>query len=142
MYKDILLPIDLGQKGSWEKALPFAVDLARHYSARLHVMTVVPDYGFHYVAQFFPAGYETGMLEEANARLHEFVRTNVPEGIQVQHIVAHGNIYREIVRAADEIGADVIVMASHSPDVSDFIIGPNAERVLHKYGRSVFIVRK
>jgi len=142
MYKDILLPVDLGQKESWEKALPFAVDLARHYPARLHVMTVVPDYGFHYVAQFFPPGYEVAMLDEASLRLHDFVRAHVGDGIAVQHIVAHGSIYREIVRVADEIGADVIVMASHSPDVADFIIGPNAERVLHKYTRSVFIVRK
>jgi Universal stress protein UspA and related nucleotide-binding proteins len=141
MYKDILLPIDLGQKASWEKALPFAVDLARLYAARLHVMTVVPDYGFHYVAQFFPPAYETGMLDEANAKLHAFVKATVPAGMAVQHVVVHGSIYREIVRIADEIKADVIVMASHSPDVSDFVIGPNAERVLHKFARSVFIVR-
>jgi nucleotide-binding universal stress UspA family protein len=141
MYGDILVPIDLGQPSSWVKAIPFAVEMARHFQARLHLMTVVPDYGFHYVSQYFPAGYEKGMIEEANRVLHEFVREHVPEEVSVEHIVAHGSIYREIVRVAEEVEADAIVMASHTPEVSDFIIGPNAERVLHKFRRSVFVIR-
>ena len=141
MFKDILIPVDLGQEASWTKALPFAVDLAGHYGARLHVMTVIPDYGFHYVAQFFPEGYEDKLLSQADGDLHALVEKHVPPEIAVQHIVAHGSIYREIVEAAERLKADVIVMASHTPDVSDIIIGPNAERVLRSFGHSVFIVR-
>lgn len=142
MYKDILIPVDLGEEASWRKALPFAVEMARMFSAHLHVMTVVPDSGFHYVSQFFPAGYETRMIEETNETLHAFVRENVPEGIPVQHIVAHGSIYREIVKAVEEIGADAVIMASHTPGLSDVVIGPNAERVLHHVKCSVFVIRE
>lgn len=141
MFKDILIPVDLGQEASWSKALPFAVDLADHCGARLHVMTVVPDSGFHYVAQFFPEGYEKHMLEEANRKLHELVEAHVPETLEAQRIVAHGSIYREIVDAAAAVGAQVIVMASHTPSVADSIIGPNAERVLHAFPGSVFVIR-
>ncbi len=142
MYKDILIAVDLGQEASWRKALPFAVELARTFSADLHVMTVVPDSGFHYVSQFFPAGYEKGMIEAANTALHEFVAKHVPAGITVQHIVAHGSIYRQIVKAVETIGADAVVMASHTPDMSDVVIGPNAERVLHNVKCSVFVIRE
>lgn len=142
MYQDILIAVDLGEEASWRKALPFAIEMTRNFSARLHVVTVVPDSGFHYVSQFFPAGYEERMIEEANKALHEFVGENVPEGISVQHIVAHGSIYREIVKAVEEIGADAVVMASHTPDLSDMVIGPNAERVLHHVKCSVFVIRE
>jgi len=142
MYKDILIAVDLGQEASWRKALPFAVELARTYSANLHVITVVPDSGFHFVAQYFPAGYEKGMIEDANKALHAFVDAHVPAGIPVQHIVAHGSIYREIVDAADRIGADAVVMASHTPGLTDALIGPNAERVLHHVKSSVFVIRE
>ena len=135
-------PVDLGQEASWRKALPFAIDLAQRYGASLHVMTVVPDHGFHYVSQFFPEGYEEKMLQDADERLHALVRERVPADLDVQHIVAHGTIYREIVAAASRIAADAIVMASHTPDVADVIIGPNAERVLHHFPRSVLIVRE
>jgi nucleotide-binding universal stress UspA family protein len=142
MYKDILIAVDLGQEASWRKALPFAVELARHYSANLHVITVIPDSGFHYVSQYFPAGYEKGMIEDANTALRAFVGKHGPSGIPVQHIVAHGSIYREIVDAADRTGADAVVMASHTPDLTDVVIGPNAERVLHHVKCSVFVIRE
>ena len=142
MFKEILIAVDLGEEASWRKALPFAVEMARNFSANLHVMTVVPDSGFHYVSQFFPAGYEEGMIAEAKQALHEFVGEHVPAGIKVQHIVAHGSIYREIVSAAEGIAADAVVMASHTPDLSDVLIGPNAERVLHHVKCSVFVIRE
>ncbi len=142
MFKDILIAVDLSQEASWRKALPFAVEMARNFSANLHVMTVVPDSGFHYVAQFFPAGYEKGMIAEANKALHAFVATHVPAGIKVQHVIAHGSIYREIVDAAERIGADAVVMASHTPGLADAVIGPNAERVLHHVKCSVFVIRE
>ncbi len=141
MFKDLLIAVDLGEEASWRKALPFAVEMARNFSANLHVMTVVPDSGFHYVSQFFPAGYEKGMIDEAKKKLHAFVEKHVPEGITVQHVVAHGSIYREIANAVDEIGADAVIMASHTPDLSDVLIGPNAERVLHNVKCSVFVIR-
>lgn len=140
MYKNILVPVDLGEKSSWERSVPFAVDFALHYGAHLYVMTVVPDYGFHYVSQFFPPGYEQGMLEKAKTILEKFVGEHVPKDITVQHIVAHGSIYREIVKAAERIDADAIIMASHRPEYTDYVIGPNAERVLHQFKRSVFVI--
>lgn len=142
MYKDMLLPIDLGQKSSWQKALPLAVELGKSFGAHLHIMTVVPDHGFHYVSQYFPAGYEERMIATAEENLRDFASEHVPEDVKVQLIVAHGSIYRQIAKTAEDIGADLIIMASHTPDATDFLMGPNAEKVLHHFKRSVLIVRE
>ena len=45
MYRDILITVDLGDEASWKQALPTAVEYARAFGSRLHVMTVVPDFG-------------------------------------------------------------------------------------------------
>ena len=45
MYKNILIPIDLNQNSSWQKALPTALEYCRAFGAKLHVMTVIPDFG-------------------------------------------------------------------------------------------------
>ncbi len=142
MYKDILLPIDLSQESSWKKALPLAIELGKSFGSGLHIMTVVPDYSFHFVAQYFPPGYEDKMIKAADERLRDFVGEHVADNVQVQLIVAHGSIYRQVAKAAEEIGADLIIMASHTPDATDFLIGPNAEKVLHHSKRSVLIVRE
>lgn len=141
MYKDILLPVDLNHDSSWKNALPTAIEYCKAFGARLHVLTVLPDFGLPLVANYFPADFEEKARETANARLHEFVSAHIPQDIPVQHIVAEGAAYKEILRIAEEISADLIVMASHHPGIRDYLLGPNAERVVRHYDRSVLVVR-
>jgi nucleotide-binding universal stress UspA family protein len=141
MYKNILLPIDLNQESSWEKALPTAVNFCKTYDAALHVMNVVPDFGMAVVGTYFPEGFEQKALEGARAELHEFVRQNVPDGVNVQHIIGHGTVYDEILRVAKDIKADLIVLAASRPELKDFLLGPNAARVVRHFDGSVLVVR-
>ena len=141
MYKSILLPVDLGQKSSWEKALPTAVELAQANSAELNVITVLPEFGLSMVSVNFPADYEKKALASVSEALDEFVKQHVPEGITVRSHVAHGTIYSEIIAAADKLGCDIIVISSHRPEMRDYLIGPNAARVVRHAKQSVFVVR-
>lgn len=141
MYNDILLPIDLGNESSWKKALPAAIEYCTAFGARLHVMTVVPEYGSPMVAQFFPEGHEAKMRETAGVALHKFVADRIPDSIRVQHIVGEGTIYKTIIETADKIGADLIIMGSHRPELQDYLLGPNAARVVRHSAKSVLVVR-
>ncbi len=141
MYKNVLLTVDLNHESSWEKALPTALACCRCFGATLHVMTVMPDYGMAIVGSFFPEGYEEDMLKGAGERLDAFIREHVPADVEARYIVAHGTIYEEILRCAGEIGADLIVMASHRPELKDYLLGPNAARVVRHADRSVLVVR-
>lgn len=141
MFKDVLIPVDLNADASWRKALPVAIELCRTFGARLHVMTVLPDFGLSMVSQFFPQGYEEKMTEEANKRLHALCREHVPSDLKLQHIVCDGIIYEEILQTARQIKADLIVMASHRPELADYLLGPNAARVTRHADCSVMVVR-
>ena len=141
MFKNILVPIDLNQPSSWETALPTAIELCRRDGAKLHVMTVIADIYVGHVAEYFPPGAEDQFLERAAAALHDIVKKQVSEDITVQEIVADGSIYREILSAAEKVGADLIVMASHRPELKDYLIGANAGRVVRYAGCSVMVVR-
>ena len=141
MYKDILLPVDLNHESSWRKALPAALELSKTFGARLHIMTVVPDFGMSIVGSFFPKDYERRSLQAAKTALHEFTKKHLPKGVSCQHIVSHGTVYEEILDAAREIKADLIVMGSHRPELKDYLLGPNAARVVRHASRSVMVVR-
>ena len=67
--------------------------------------------------------------------------TSPPNDVTIQHIVGHGSIYQEILSCAKKIGADLIVMASHRPELEDYLIGPNASRVTRHANCSVMVVR-
>lgn len=141
MFKSILLPVDLGQESSWKKALPSAVELARAGAAQLHVMTVMPDFGMSMVSVAFPPDYEKKGLAAVKQALEEFVKEYVPDGLSVKSHVAHGSIYSEIMAAADKLGCDLIILSSHRPEMRDYLIGPNAARVVRHAKQSVFVVR-
>lgn len=141
MYKDILCPIDLNEESSWNKALPTAVEYCKSFGATLHVMNVVPHFGMSVVGSYFPKDFEQKAIEGAREQLHEFVRQHVPEGVKVQHIVAHGTTYDEILRVAREIKADLVLLAAHRPELKDYLLGPTAARVVRHFEGSVLVVR-
>jgi nucleotide-binding universal stress UspA family protein len=142
MYRNILLPVDLSDEHSWRKALPTAIALRAAFQAQLHVMTVVPDFGLPMVGQFFPEGYEAKAHQHVAAELEAFVAQQVPEDVTARRIVATGKIYQQILRVAKEVGADLIVMGSHHPELSDYLLGPNAARVVRHADCSVMVVRE
>ena len=141
MFKEILLPVDLGNPETQEKAVAAAVEMAKAFGCRLHVMTVVPDFGESFVSSFFPVDFQEKAIAAANEQLHAFAKAHVPEGIPVQHIVAHGSIYSEVVDYSKKVGADLIVMASHRPELSDHLLSPNAAQVERHADCSVLVVR-
>ena len=141
MYKHILLAVDLGDENSWQKALPGSIDFCKAFEATLHVVTIVPDFGMSIVGQFFPEDYADEAIAGAREQLHTFVKTHVPGGVRVQHIVGYGPVHEEILRISEDIECDLIVVASHRPGLSDYLLGPNAARVVRDSNCSVLVVR-
>ncbi len=141
MYKSILLPVDLNQESSWKKALPTAIHLAKSMSAKIHVITVIPDYGMAVVGNFFTADYEHFATTKTQESMDGFIKDNLPADLVASDTVVHGTIYKEIVAAADGQGCDLIVLSSHRPETSDYLLGPNASRVVRHANQSVFVVR-
>jgi len=141
VFKDILLPVDREHEASWQTSLPVAIDYCKASGARLHVLTVVPGLGVGNVSSFLPMDFEQKILDQAGQWMHAFARDHVPSGIAVQHIVGHGKVHREILRVAAEIGADLIVMASHRPELADHLLGSNAAHVVQHAKCSVLVVR-
>lgn len=141
MYREIMLAVDLNEDSSWRQALPTAVEYCRAFGSTLHIVTIAPDFSLPFVGQFFSDDYAKTVADLLLAALHDFVREHVPEDVRVQHIVSEGTVYQEILKVAGDIGADLIVMASHRPELKDYLLGPNAARVVRHAECSVLVVR-
>lgn len=141
MYKKILLPFDLGAPTGQEKAIKSAVQLAQATDSELHIMTVVPDFGMSLVGSFFPADYEKKVVAQTQKQLSQLVSEQIPEGITTREIVAYGTIYSEILDYAKKQKIDLVIMASHRPELKDYLVGPNAARVVRHAKCSVMVVR-
>ncbi len=141
MYRHVLLPVDLDQPASWDRTLPVVVGMCRGADTRLTVMTVVPGFTMTMVEQYFPPETMARMIADTGARLKAFVADNLPAGTSAATVVAEGKIYQEIIATAAATGADIIVMGSHSPELRDYLLGPNAARVVRHAPISVLVVR-
>ena len=142
MFKNILLPIDLGEETSWQKPLAVAVDMCRKNDAVLRVMTVIPDLGMNIVAQYFPKGYEKEVAQKTLTQLKDFVHEHIPSDITVKHAVGEGSIYETILSVARQTKADLIIMESLRPELKDYLLGPNAARVVRHAECSVLVIRE
>jgi nucleotide-binding universal stress UspA family protein len=139
MYSTILVPIDTSQENAWTFSLPVASEMAQKFSARIHAMTVVPDY---LLQGFYPDLGSGEVTRETEEKLTKIVQANVPKDVPVTSSVARGGIYHEILRVAREMPADLIVMASHRPEMKDYLLGSNAGHIVIHAPCSVFVVRE
>ena len=144
MTNNIIALIDLDDENSWRKALPTAIDHAKHSGARLHVLNVVPDGMFRMtvVAQPIMEDYERKAADVARERLAALVQEHAVEGIDVDPVVRLGSVYKEALNFARDIGADLIVMGAHQPGMADFLLGSNASQIVRHARCSVWVVRE
>ena len=147
--KKVLVPIDLEHKSTWAKALPTGVDQAKMMQGEVWLMTVVPHMVSGLDWRYAIRGEEQGSIDydikdfvaQAESRMQDLAKELIPKEVFGGIIAAHGTIYEKIVDAANEIDAEIIVMAAHRPSLADYLLGPNTARVARHARCSVQIVR-
>lgn len=149
MAKKILVPIDLEHQSSWLTALPEGVAQARAAGGEVWLMTVVPHITSGIDWRYAIRGEQEGSIDydisdfvgQAEERMREIASEHIPDELFGGVVAAHGTIYQKIVDAANEIDADLIMMAAHRPSLKDYLLGPNTARVARHATCSVQIVR-
>lgn len=143
MSTSVLCAIDLSNGEIDSPVLLEAAKLADLDGAQLDVVTVLPDYGDAWVSTFFEAQHHDKMEAEARRQLEQLCIRTLGEArnATIRHIVCTGAAYREILRTAEKAGSDLIVIGAHKPDLKDYLLGPNAARVVRHSKCSVYVVR-
>ncbi len=118
MYKNIMAPVDLSPMEN--PAISVATRLAREFDATLHLVRAVAP---PVIIQPIPPMKAFEITEQALAEEHEASRRKLEAlgaevekeaGVRVQTTLKDGRVTQTLRDHAVEIGADVIVMASHS----------------------------
>lgn len=137
MFNKIMVPVDLGHLDRIERALGVAADLAGHYGASLVYVSVTaatPGTLAHNPAEF------TRKLE-AFAKSDGAARGVTPEA---KAMIAHDpttDLDDVLLRAAEETGADLVVMASHRPGLAEYFWPSNGGKLAAHTSHSVMLVR-
>lgn len=143
MTTTVLCALDINRPDEDAEILRTAKRLADLDNARLDVITVVPDFGASLVGAYFEDHHvktaKDGAAKALDAMVERVIGSEANQ--TVRHIVAVGSVYEEVLKAARLSGADLIVIGAHRPDLKDYLLGPNAARVVRHSDCSVYVVR-
>ncbi len=140
MPRKILVPIDLEHGLHVDEVLRIAADFATGDDAEVELLSVI-EAAPVVVSQFLPESYEAMASTKIEQELAALVAGMGAAADKVSTAVRFGGTYQEILAHAEKIDADLIVIGSHRPNVSDYLLGSTAARVVRHAGCSVFVVR-
>lgn len=140
-YKHILLAVDFFDKN--QVVADRAKDLAERYQARLsivHVVDTLPitDPAYELLMPF-DMDLTAEFLAAAKSKLNALAKKlNVPES---DLRLETGSPKHEIIRVAEDLKADLIVIGSHGRHGLALLLGSTANSVLHHAACDVLAVR-
>ncbi|MDR2335395.1 MAG: universal stress protein [Burkholderiaceae bacterium] len=146
MFTNILIPVDGSTTAL--SAVSKAAGLAKTYGSTVTVLYVIDPYPFTGVGADFAYGqsqYLTAATTEANTALDTAKKALEEAGVdKVNAVVGEGHAVHEgIMRAAKEIGSDLIVMGSHGRrGLEKLVLGSVTQRVLGVADIPVLVVRE
>jgi nucleotide-binding universal stress UspA family protein len=141
--KSILVPIDFSAHS--RNSLKYAVPLAKKFGASLHLVYVVEptiypaDLGF---GQVVLPGVEEELREKGTSELRSLIEREIGNAVKASSAVRSGNPYQEILREAEDNGADLIVVATHGHSgVEHMLFGSTADRLVRHSPVPVLTIR-
>jgi nucleotide-binding universal stress UspA family protein len=141
-FKRILVPTDFSE--SADDALNVAVEISKKYGATITLMHAyeVPLYTYPGVPAV-PADYWTPIRNAATHRLEAAVAELVKRSPEAKGMVSQGAPWEQILQAAEETKADLIVMGTHGRrGLKLMVLGSVAEKVVRMSPVPVLTIRR
>jgi nucleotide-binding universal stress UspA family protein len=136
MYKTILIPIDPAHGAKGEAMINVARSMGGE-DTQVLLLSVVEGVPSYIEAQI-PREIIDKTKESAETALEDIAKT---AGLKARTEVRSGQAHNVILAFAEEVGADLIIVASHRPGLQDYFLGSTAARVVRHADCSVLVVR-
>jgi nucleotide-binding universal stress UspA family protein len=142
--KKILVPIDFSDYS--KKALQYSVKFSKRFEADITLIYVIEP-------AVYPADFSMGQIavpaadmdlhERAREELKNLARLEIGDDVNVEIILKTGKPFVEIIETANEIDADLIIIATHGhTGVEHLLFGSTAEKVVRKAPCPVLSLRE
>jgi nucleotide-binding universal stress UspA family protein len=140
LIKKILLPTDNSENS--REAFQYAISLGEKYGSTIYAVYVVDmsylEQGYRYESnpRRSPVeDLEENIVKEKAKETEEFIKKNTKDykGLKIEKFIRKGKPFVEIIIAAREKEADLIVMGTHGrTGISHALMGSVAEKVVRK----------
>lgn len=137
--KNILVPTDLSENA--QKAVEYALSIAKVYNAALHVYYVIND--LQAAFRYDPSSkIEASMREEATNYFEHLKNKILKDFENFDMYIEVGDAPEKIVKFADNKDIDLIVMGAQGKSALErFVFGSNTEKVLRMSKKPILVVK-
>ena len=138
--QNILVPVDFSE--SSEGALKYASALAQEFRARITLIYVIEPAPFISDLRNVPTTLSDEEIEaKAHHELDLLVEEHIKSPIKAESLVRQGKSYSEIVKAAKQLKADLVVISTHGyTGLKHTLLGSTAERVVRHASCPVLVL--
>ena len=141
MYKRIVLAVDLLEPTSSPKGLAQGVELAKTGGGELRLVNVQPIMPATFM-EYVPVDFDVDQAKRSKEALDAILANIDLPAERKSAATRAGGIYHELLQEASEWDADLIVVGSHRPVMSDYLLGSNAKTIVRHAQCSVLVVRE
>lgn len=143
MSNSVLCAVDLSNGEDDLKTIQTAARMAALEDSQLDVIAVMPAYGMPPVGAFFNEDHHDEMVAEGRKALDALITKalDAAQNEKVRHVIATGTAYDEVLKLASATDPWLIVVGARKSEVSDYLLGPNAARIVRHSNTSVYVVR-
>jgi nucleotide-binding universal stress UspA family protein len=145
MFTHILCPTDLKERALL--ALKKAVQIAHQFNSKITILNVYDEFMNKQEREMLRVSFESIKDKYAQYAIEsrEQMRANIKnlhaEDIQVDYKLREGKPAKKIVKVAEKLGVDLIVMATDGRDnIKDFVTGTITEHVINHAPCPVLVI--
>ena len=140
MFKKILVPIDVDYPKAAAAVYRKSATIAKLCGAEIRLVSVMPGFGMPIVASYISDEVRKEATNRFKESLDEFIENNCDEPVSSR--IRTGKNWEEIVKAADEWGADLIVVYhNRRRELNEVFSGSCSQRVSYNASCSVLRLR-
>lgn len=137
------MPVDFSRASV--KPLDYAAAIASEHGARILLLHVTKPISFCVDCGYGPVNRQVAdaaQVRKDRARLRRSALNHLPSGAIDDVLIRSGNVSEEIIRAAEELRADLIILYAHSAiDAHSVGSHETAERVMRSAPCPVLVMR-
>lgn len=145
MFTHILCPTDLKERAL--TALKKAVQIAHQFNSRITMLNVHDEFLNKEEREMLRVSFDSlkakydKVAVESREQMRESIRHLHAEDIQVDYKLREGKPAKKIVKMAEKLGVDLIVMATDGRDsIKDFVTGTITEHVINHAPCPVLVI--
>ena len=140
MFKKILVPIDVDYPKTAAAVYQKTAEIAVFHNAEIRLISVMPGFSMPIVAAFVSDEIREQAKKQFKETLEKFIEANCSQ--TVSYKVRSGKNWKEIINAADNWNADlIIVYHNHRRDINEVFSGSCSQRVTDNANCSVLRLR-